>query len=141
MKVLLDTNVIVSAVTTRGLCADVLRTVLAEHELLICPQILAEVRRTLRTKFFIPVKLTNEYLQFLQQDAILVEPLNMPSRLNIRDKEDVAIISAALHGKADIFVTGDKELQDIKIISRMRILSPRAFWEEMTAQTECGDDS
>jgi hypothetical protein len=38
MKVMLDTNVLASAVATRGLCADVLRAVLAEHELVICPQ-------------------------------------------------------------------------------------------------------
>ena len=40
MRVLLDTNVLASAAATRGLCADVLRVVLAEHELVVCRQIL-----------------------------------------------------------------------------------------------------
>tara|TARA_Y100000590_G_C15710915_1_gene1010249 strand:+ start:1307 stop:1432 length:126 start_codon:yes stop_codon:yes gene_type:complete len=35
MKVFLDTNVLVSAFATRGLCADVMRVILTEHELLI----------------------------------------------------------------------------------------------------------
>ena len=39
MRVLLDTNVIVSAVTTRGLCADVFRAVLAAHELSPVPRL------------------------------------------------------------------------------------------------------
>ena len=47
MRVLLDTNVIVSAVTTRGLCADVFRTVLADHELVTCPKVLQEHRLAL----------------------------------------------------------------------------------------------
>ncbi|MEW6755486.1 MAG: hypothetical protein AB1505_31590 [Candidatus Latescibacterota bacterium] len=50
MKVLLDTNVPVSAAATRGLCSDVLREVLANHELLLSDQILAALRRTLRAK-------------------------------------------------------------------------------------------
>ena len=33
MRVFLDTNVLVSAFATRGLCADVLRHVLADHQL------------------------------------------------------------------------------------------------------------
>ena len=33
VRVFLDTNVLVAAFATRGLCADVVRTVLAEHEL------------------------------------------------------------------------------------------------------------
>ena len=51
MRVLLDTNVIVSAVTTRGLCADVFRAVLAAHELVTCAKVLQEVRRILGMKF------------------------------------------------------------------------------------------
>ena len=35
MMVMLDTNVLASAAATRGLCADVLRAVLAEHELVV----------------------------------------------------------------------------------------------------------
>ena len=51
MRVCLDTNVLVAAFATRGLCADVLRTVLAEHELVIGDVILDELRRVLSTKF------------------------------------------------------------------------------------------
>jgi uncharacterized protein len=35
VRVALDTNVLVSAVATRGICADVLRVVLTEHELVV----------------------------------------------------------------------------------------------------------
>lgn len=54
MKVCLDTNVLVAAVATRGLCADVFRTVLAEHELVIGEVIIAELQRVLTTKFKMP---------------------------------------------------------------------------------------
>ena len=35
MRVFLDTNVLVSAMATRGLCADVLREILTSHRLVV----------------------------------------------------------------------------------------------------------
>jgi putative PIN family toxin of toxin-antitoxin system len=133
MRVLLDTNVIVSAVATRGLCADVFRTVLAAHELVICPQVLKEVRRILRIKFGVPEQLSAEYLELIGQEAIVAEPQDLPD-LPIEDQADAAIVAAAIIAKADVLVTGDHELQGLKSIREVRIISPRAFWEELTAR-------
>ena len=87
MRVLLDTNVIVSAVTTRGLCADVFRAVLAAHELVTCAQVLQEVRRILSMKFGVPEPLIAEYLELIGQDAIVAEPEDLPD-LPIQDRDD-----------------------------------------------------
>jgi predicted nucleic acid-binding protein len=75
MRVLLDTNVIVSAVTTRGLCADVFRTVLADHELVSCPKILQEIKRILQQKFSVPDRLITEYIELIREEAIMAETL------------------------------------------------------------------
>ena len=50
MRVFLDTNVLVAAFATRGLCADVVRTVLAEHEFLISSTVIEELTLTLTQK-------------------------------------------------------------------------------------------
>ena len=50
MKVDLDTNVLVSAFGTRGICADILTVVLAEHELVVGEAVLSELSRVLHTK-------------------------------------------------------------------------------------------
>jgi putative PIN family toxin of toxin-antitoxin system len=133
MRVLLDTNVIVSAVTTRGLCADVFRAVLAAHELVTCPQVLQEVRRILRMKFGVPEELIAEYLDLIGQDAIVAESEELPD-LPIQDKDDAKIVAAAIGAGAEVLVTGDHDLQSLKNIGKVRIISPRAFWEELTAQ-------
>ena len=133
MKVLLDTNVIISAVTTRGLCADVFRTVLSDHELVTCTKVLQEVKRILQQKFSVPVSLIAEYLELIRAEAIMAESKDLPD-VQIKDTDDIQIIGAALSGKADVMVTGDREVQDIKRIKKLRIVSPRAFWEELTAQ-------
>jgi uncharacterized protein len=132
MRVLLDTNVIVSAVTTRGLCADVFRAVLAEHELVTCPQVLQEVRRILRMKFGVPEQLIAEYLELIGQEAIVAEAEDLPD-LPIQDQDDAAIVAAAISARAQVLVTGDHELQGLQNLGKVRIISPRAFWEELTA--------
>lgn len=132
MRVLLDTNVIVSAVTTRGLCADVFRAVLAAHELVTCAKVLQEVRRILGMKFGVPERLSAEYLELISQDAIVAEPEDPPD-LPIEDQDDAEIVAAAIAAGAQVLVTGDHDLQSLKTVGKVRIISPRAFWEELTA--------
>jgi uncharacterized protein len=131
MRVLLDTNVLASAAATRGLCADVLREVLAEHELIVCPQILSELRRILHGKFAASRELIEDFVGLLQQDAIRAQPGNLP-KLDLKDKDDLGILAAAKSGDAHVIVTGDKELQKLHQFSGIKIVSPRQFWQQLT---------
>jgi len=135
MKVLLDTNVLASAAATRGLCADVLREVLAEHELVICKQITDELRHILLTKFRVAPSLVGDFLWLLRQDATVVRARIIPD-VSVHDEDDLGILAAAVAADADVLVTGDKELQDLIQVERTRIMSPRAFWQRLTAQPE-----
>ena len=129
MNVFLDTNVLVSAFATRGLCADVLRLVLARHELIISPQVIMEFRRVLKRKFHVPDTLAAEFIAFLQ-DASVVPTPRPPFPHRVRDTDDAAILAAALRARCDVLVTGDPDLLDIApSVDGLRILSPRAFWE------------
>ena len=133
MRVVLDTNVLASAAATRGLCVDVLREVLAEHELVICKQITDELERILVDKFGATPTLVHEFLWLIRQDTVVVRPRSMPD-VTLRDKDDLGILAAATAAGAEVLVTGDKELQDLGHIETTAILSPRAFWQQLTAQ-------
>jgi putative PIN family toxin of toxin-antitoxin system len=133
MKVLLDTNVLASAIATRGLCADVLREVLAEHQLVVSSQIFSELRRVLRDKFGTSGKVIDGFVRMLQQDTIIAKVGDLPT-LNLRDKDDLGILAAAESGDANVIVTGDKELQDLGDFKGVAILSPRQFWQQLTTQ-------
>ena len=133
MKVVLDTNVLASAVATRGLCADILRAVLAEHEVVICRQITEELRRVLIDKFGVSHGLVSEVLWLLRQDATTVRPRTAPN-VTLEDEEDLGILAAAVAAEADVLVTGDKALQDLRQVERTAIQSPRASWEQLAAQ-------
>ena len=133
MKLFLDTNVLASAAATRGLCADVLREALASHELIISEQVLRELRRVLRSKFRVDQELVDEFISLLEQETVFAHPSPLPG-IKLEDRDDVAIVGAAIAGGAEVLVTGDKELLGLKRIKRMELLSPRQFWEKLKAQ-------
>ena len=132
MKVFLDTNVLVSAVATRGLCADVLREVLRHHHLIISSELLRELEKVFRKTLGLRQNMILEFIAVIRQDSQLSTP--SPSlNVKIRDKDDLLMLSSALNGGADVFITGDKELLGLKSIKNMDIVSPRMFWERLRA--------
>ena len=130
MRVFLDTNVLVSALTTRGLAADVFRLVLSEHELLTGEVNLVEFRRVLKQKMRVPVRHIEEAERLLREQTIIPRPA-MAMEIELRDPDDKWILASAFAGAADVLVTGDKELLDLGRAAPLPILTPRSFWESL----------
>ena len=128
MRVFLDTNVLVSALATRGLCEDVLREVLAAHYLVVSRPLLTELERVLSKKLHLPGRLISEIVGFLKREQKLYDVGSLP-KIKIKDRSDLRILSSALKGEAGIFVTGDKELVGLRQVEGLQILTPRTFWE------------
>ncbi|NGP51987.1 putative toxin-antitoxin system toxin component, PIN family [Thioalkalivibrio sp. XN8] len=133
MKVAFDTNVLVSAFATRGLCADLFNLVLAEHELVLGVTVLAESQRVLRQKMRIPVETIGELIAFLRREAVVVgKTPALP--LLIRDVSDGLVLAEAVAGGAEALVTGDQDLLSIAADAPIEILSPRGLWLRLTAE-------
>jgi len=134
MKVFLDTNVIASATATRGLCADVLRTVIEFHDLVVCDHLVRELRRVLKDKFGASADLIADVVWLLGQDTIAsaAEPLR---DLPLSDPADIAIVSSALNGAADVLITGDQEILGLHRVGSLEILTPRQFWDKERGQS------
>ena len=128
MKVSLDTNVLVSAFGTRGLCADILHVVLAEHELIIGEAVLTETRRVLTTKFGVPTATVDEVDALLRQQSRVVTDAPRLG-MGLRDADDVLILSEAVAGGAEVLVTGDRDLLAVAGKAPLAIVTPRGFWE------------
>lgn len=133
MRVFLDTNVLISATATRGLCADVFRDVLMSHELVVSDALFTELTRILKEKFGASPDIISGFIRLLHHDTVFAKPTEHP-KVKLKDKGDFVILSAALSASADILVTGDKELQSLKRVGDLRIVSPRSFWNKLTAQ-------
>jgi len=131
LRVFLDTNVLISAVATRGLCADVLREVLAQHELVTSDLVLDEVAEILQERLGVAPGDTAEYVRLLKESAFIARPEPVTG-LELTDKDDLPILGAAVASGARFFVTGDNELLRLATVGGLTILSPRAFHEKRT---------
>jgi uncharacterized protein len=129
LKIFADTNVLVSALATRGLCADLLRHVIAEHELLCGEVVLDELERILQRKMKVPAVLVAEHLRTLRSHPIAPIPKTLPA-YDIRDSDDRLVLASAINIGAEVLVTGDRDLLSVREeVTELMIVEPRALWE------------
>lgn len=135
MRVFLDTNVLVSAFASRGLCAEVLELVLLDHDLLLGPHVLHELESALREKVKLSAVRSAEIVDFIAGEAARIVAKAEPAIVNA-DAADALVLGEALAGHAELFVTGDAALLRLEAIGTIKIVSPRQFWEVLRAGTE-----
>ena len=125
---MIDTNILISAlifnsptiVMTLGIAAS------ADNTLLISTFALAEARAVVHEKW---LQRTDSLERFLAQ--LDYETITTPSQLQdglftIRDPNDYPVLYSAIIGRADIFITGDKDFEDVQV-ETISIMTPAAF--------------
>jgi len=132
VRVFLDTNVLVSAFASRGLCAEVLELVLLDHDLILGRHVLRELEKALREKVKLPVIRSIEIIDFVSSEATQIVDKAEPASVNV-DAADALVLGEALTSHADLFVTGDAALLRIAALGALKIVSPRRFWEVLRA--------
>jgi len=130
VRVFLDTNVLASAFGTRGLCNDLFRAVVAEHDLIVGEVVLEELRRVLVTKFRVPAERTAEVEELLRAYEVVSRPAD-PDPAKVSDVPDRWVLASARAANADVLVTGDAVLLTVSDQVPFRMVSPRAFWDEL----------
>lgn len=130
MKVFLDTNVLVSAFTARGLCVDLYRYLLAEHEVLTGEVNVVQLRRVLKDRFGAAPNLIASVEALVRDQTIIAKP-RAPSPVRVRDPDDAWVLASAIAGGAAMLVTGDQDLLTISADSPIPILTARETWERL----------
>ena len=127
MRVVFDTNIFISAFATSGFQAQkaIDRVTVGNDHLLVSKQIIDEVLNVLERKF-------DHDSEGVARTALLIadmgELLATKQRLRLlKDDPDNRILECALAGRADLIVTGDRELLDLKQFEGIRIVSLRAY--------------
>ena len=132
MRVVLDTNVLVSAILIReGNEGRLLRAwQQGRFDLVLSPALLDELGRVLtsaklRARRWMTDDEVAGLLEALVQESVLV-----PGRLRVaasRDPADDKFLAAALEGRAEAVVTGDQDLLSLRAYRGVRLLRPSAF--------------
>jgi uncharacterized protein len=136
MNIVVDTNVLVSAILWKGLPFQALKIILEKHSLVQSQSTIKEFEEVIRRE---------KFRKILQKSGgtpeILIETLILESkffsisrqsaakvkRIKIEDKEDVIFLELAIEAKAPMVVSGDKHLLELKEVGRIKFISVKEF--------------
>jgi putative PIN family toxin of toxin-antitoxin system len=127
MKILFDTNVLISAFLNTGKCYEILYNEEGLHEFYYTEYILDEFRRKLKTKLKfsddtikMDIKVIKRYFLKCKSSAHITNVCRDP-------KDNQTLADAELNG-IDIILTGDKDLLELGNYNAIKIVSPSDFW-------------
>jgi putative PIN family toxin of toxin-antitoxin system len=128
MIAVFDTNVLIAAIITEGICSKLLNRARAgEFSLLSCPFIMKELRHILSKKFGLSREDIALAMEPIGEAVSQVIEHNLKITDICRDANDDNIITCALAAKADYLVTGDFDLLEIRNYQGIKIVTPRDF--------------
>jgi uncharacterized protein len=128
MKAVFDTNVLVAAFLTEGVCATLLgRARRRECELVLSAGIITELTRILHKKFRLSSAEVSEVSAIVTEAAREILRETDPITPVCRDADDDAILACARTAGADFIVTGDADLLVLGRYGATRIVAPRDF--------------
>ncbi len=137
MKVLIDTNVLVSAALKDKDPEAVILFVVEQpdFEWIVSADILAEYKAVLsRAKFDLPDNVRHSWFALLDTVTTLVEvntTLEFP-----RDQKDAKFLTCALTANAEFFITGDRDFSQAQKLINTTILSVALFKKLIMAAQE-----
>ncbi len=131
MRVVLDTNVLISALLFTGISSDLVPLwQKATITVLLSREILDEYLRVLAYPKF---QLSEGEIKSLIEEELLpfVQVIKPGTRIRVveRDPSDNKFLECAVAGKADVLISGDKALLAIRHYRRVRIQTPSRFLE------------
>lgn len=129
MKVLIDTNILISAILRpEGTAARALMRALDGHEVYFSSYTIYELQDVIARKFPVHIQGVTHLASRLRQFGNIVDMTVMvyEQEHQIRDPDDRLIFRAARDARVDILLTGDKDLIDSGI-KHPKILSPAEF--------------
>lgn len=124
MRVLIDTNILISALLfPSSVPARALLRAVSKDELVLCDQNIAELREVLRRKAPARLPAAEALLAELSYELI---PAVVNTQKTIRDEKDQPILNAAVLYEVDAVVTGDKDFLSLGL-ARPRCLTAAQY--------------
>lgn len=128
MKVVIDTNVLVSAAIADRNPEAVILFVLAnpEFEWMVSAEILREYKEVLsRSRLRLTQEQQERWFNLLDEVAILIEvnvDIDFP-----RDQKDAKFLACAVVAEANFLITGDRDFSEVQTLGNTTIISVSLF--------------
>ena len=138
MRVVLDTNVFVSALITKGTPPDLVYQAwdAGTFQLVTSREQLDELRRVMTYKKLRPYITPDEAEALLETiDAVAIVAGGIPDVDSSPDPDDNVILATAIAAKADLLVTGDKSgLLALETVQGIPIVTPKDALERIQSR-------
>ena len=128
MRLFFDTNVIVSAIITRGQSFEVIKDSFYKHEVFYTDYVIKEIRRVLTDKFPISDKTINRAVTLIKKYFIKGKTAKTVEKI-CRDTDDNQILADTVESNIEILITGDKDLLVLKKHKGIKIILPKDYWK------------
>ena len=131
LRVMLDTNILVSAIVFKSRVMSNIISLLAEkYALVLCSYVIDELHEIVADKFNGKTAEVDRFLLELPFELVYT-PYELPPHnlFTIRDSDDEKVLYSAIIADVDVLITGDKDFHDVDI-DRPEILSPAEFLEK-----------
>jgi putative PIN family toxin of toxin-antitoxin system len=136
VRIFLDANLYISYLlkpdSPSAACEVVRRALAQEFEVLTCDPLVAETRGVIRESSYLGARISQASLDILiarlDRIGLIVELVGELKSWEIGDKKDRYILDTAAQGRADVVVSGDRNLLDVRAKwPQFRILSASEF--------------
>lgn len=131
MRIMLDTNVLISAILFRSEnLSRLIEKVAEEYTLVLSTYVIDELKAVVERKFPTKVKAIEKFLTVLSFELeYSPEDYDGVPLFEIRDYKDYMVLHSAIIAEVDILITGDKDFENIEI-ERPEIMTPKEFLEK-----------
>ncbi len=131
MRIMLDTNVLISAILFRSEnLSRLIEKVVEDYTLVLSTYVVDELKTVVDRKFPSKMIAIERFLTTLSYElAYSPENYDGTPLFEIRDGKDYMVLHTAIIADVDILITGDKDFNDIEI-ERPEILTPKEFLDK-----------
>jgi putative PIN family toxin of toxin-antitoxin system len=128
MRLVVDTNVLISGIHWGGIPAEIIHARVGNRIQVVCSaEIIDEYGAVIRRMNpWLAVSEINHLLSFLIRRSEIVQP-NHWFKVVLDDPGDNKFIDCAFHAQANLIISGDKHLLRLEKFGPIRILSPSEF--------------
>ena len=130
MKIMIDANVIISAILfPKSIISDILKHIIQKNKIILSKYTVDEIGDVFNRKFPHRINEMEIFLEKLPYKIFELKEIHNKKYPNIRDINDMPVLVSAMESNVDMFITGDKDFDDIKI-KRPIIIKPNKYIEE-----------
>lgn len=127
MRVMLDTNVIISVILFNNYeWNKMIESISNNHRLVLSSYVVNELKSVIDRKFPAKMKDIEDFLVALPFELVYTPDICEKGLFEIRDEKDYPVLYTAIIEEVDIFITGDKDFHEIEV-DKPEILTPATF--------------